>query len=335
MSPGPTTYSYSLGGHHLQVVVFNDGLYTPFDRSYGALRKSASGPPGFTLELTEGPVPEPRPGLRLVYEGPLPFEGDCRFFASETATHLLFPGSCAFESDRQKNWGRIVVAPGNAERLNGAIGVAAIEAAADATGQAMLHAAALSLPDDNRCVLIHAPSGTGKTTTALALFRAGFGLCADDAAFVRAEATGCSVWGFPSDLKVHRHTPALMPWLAPFLTADWNEDGEQSISRDALRAIGRVEDYEPRAVAGIFRLSRTPIDGTTVLPLGRAEMLASLAADNVRTGLTGLLPLQRRRFATLARLVAAVPVYEICAGRDLAGLADAVRSKFVHTAAAE
>jgi hypothetical protein len=180
------------------------------------------------------------------------------------------------------------------------------------------------LPGERRCILIHAPSGTGKTTTTIGLIKDGFGLCSDDAAFLKARNDGFCAWGFPSDLKVHQKTAAFAPWLAPAFTGEWDAEGEQPMARAALAAYGRVEDYEPRPVAALFRLVRSAGDETEVVPIRRADILMSLAADNVFVGLTGLLPIQRRRFDALARLAAAAPVLEIRAGSSLAGLGAAI-----------
>jgi hypothetical protein len=319
--------SYDLGGHRLEVVTANDNLRAQFERCYAAFRSGTThAPVGFRLDLVEGTVPDPPAGFRLVFDGPIPIEGPCRLFASEESTYLLFP-DCALRIDRARHYGCITVAPGRAERIRGTIGIAAIEAAADDAGQVMLHAAGLTLPGARRCILIHAPSGTGKSTTALALMRGGFGLCSDDAIFARADAAGISAWGFPSDVKVHRHTLQLMPWLAPALTGDWNREGEQPIRWQALGEFGRVESREAHPVAALFRLARAAGEESEIVPIARAEILASLAADNVRTGRTGLLPLQKRRLDMIARLAATVPVYELRAGRDVSGLARVVAAK--------
>lgn len=315
---------YDLGGHCLEVTSSSDELGERFDRLYGPLRAATNAPAPFRLDLAEGHLPEPPPELPLVSQHSLPGEGECRFYASERETFLVFPGSCTLAIDRHTRRSRITIVPGQEERIGGTAGVLAIEAAADDAGQAMLHAACLTLPGEQRCVLIHAPSGTGKTTTALALLGAGYGLCSDDAALVGEGANGLAAWGFPSDPKVHRNTLALMPWLAPALAGEWNEEDEQQVPRAALAGLGRVEDGRPRPVAGLFRLARRAGEQTEVVPLGRADVLASLTADNVRVGLTGVLPLQQRRFVMLARLAAAVPVHEVRVGGDLAGLGEAI-----------
>jgi hypothetical protein len=328
MSDETHELSYDLGGHRLLVVTASDDLRTSFDRSYAGFRaENTDGDIGFHLELEEGDLPEPPAGFRLVFNGPIPNEGRCSLFASDERTHLVFPNDCVLRIDRRERRGRITVAPGRADRLRGTTGIAAIEAAADAAGQIMLHAAGLTLPGDERCIVIHAPSGTGKSTTALALMHSGFGLCSDDALFAGTDEGGIFVWGFPSDVKVHRHTLKMMPWLEPVLAGEWNKEDERPIRWKALPALGRIEDRTPRRIAALFRLARAQEGETEIVSVGRAEVLASLAADNVRTGLTGLLPLQQRRFNMLARLVASVPVYELRAGRDLTDLARVISAK--------
>ncbi|TGW07987.1 serine kinase, partial [Mesorhizobium sp. M2D.F.Ca.ET.145.01.1.1] len=44
------------------------------------------------------------------------------------------------------------------------------------------------------------------------------------------------------------------------------------------------------------------------------DAMVALAMDNVRTGATGLLPLQKRRLATIGRLVSSVPTFTLEVG---------------------
>ena len=48
-------------------------------------------------------------------------------------------------------------------------------------------------------------------------------------------------WGLPRDLKVHRNTAEMMPWLKPYLKGKWNDEGEQAVTRAALSDRIRVE----------------------------------------------------------------------------------------------
>jgi hypothetical protein len=268
----------------------------------------------------------------LAFDGNVPVDGHCRLFVSDEETFLTFPGRSTMSIDRRARIGRITVAPGEAEKILGTAGIAAIEAAADNAGHVMMHAAVLTLPSERRCILIHAPSGTGKTTTSLMLVGAGFGLCSDDAVFLSAQDGGFTAWGFPSPLKVHRNTLTFAPWLAAALTGDWDSEGEQALPRADLAACGRVEDYQPRPVAALFRLARSAGAETEIVPVSRTDILMSLAADNVSVGVFGMPPVQKRRFETLARLAATVPVLEIRAGRDLTGLGPAITARLAQHA---
>ncbi len=60
--------------------------------------------------------------------------------------------------------------------------------------------------------------------------------------------------------------------------------------------------------------------------MARTDAMVALAADNVRTGMTGLLPLQKRRLATIAKLVSTVPTYTLEVGASPADAAPLIRS---------
>jgi len=273
------------------------------------------------MEGTEPPLPADRD---LLYAGPIPELGDCAFYEIADGYHLRYPEGVVLTLTPAAHAAVMVAPPGAAHRVVGAAAMTAVEAALDAAGSVMVHAAGLTVPGADATILIHAPSGTGKTTSALALAGAGFGLCSDDAMVLRDEADGFAAWGLPRDIKVHRHTVAKLAWLQPFFGEAWDAVGEQVVRRDAFRNTVRLENGQPRPVAALFRLARAADGETVVKPAARTEVLASLAADNVRKSHSGLLPLQQRRFATLARLVAAVPVFDLLVGSDLAALAPAI-----------
>lgn len=280
--------------------------------------------PAFALTLSEG-TPEPIPSAaRIVYEGPVFWEGDCVYATEGDRLHLSFPGKISLTIDPPRKAAQIVVAPDSAPRVGATAGMLALDAAIDASDQFMLHAAGLTLPGSDKQVLVFAQSGTGKTTTSLALARSGFGLCSDDSMIVRLEDGRVTSWGLPRDLKIHEKTAEMMPWLKPFVTDRWNDEQEQPVTRATLSESIRVEKALRRSVAGVFLLERGDITGSMATPLTQTDTLISLAADNVRTGRTGLLASQQRRFAGLAGLASSVPTFKVTVGSKPETAAEAI-----------
>jgi hypothetical protein len=280
--------------------------------------------PAFTLTIREG-TPSPIPASAIVvYEGPVYWEGECIYAADGGILHLLFPDRISLAIDPARSTGEIVVAEDSVSRVGATAGMLAVDAAIDASGQFMLHAAGLTLPGSDAQVLVFAQSGTGKTTTSLALADSGFGLCTDDTMVIQMEGSRASGWGLPRDLKVHRKTAEMMPWLKPYLNGKWNDEDEQAISRAALSDRVRVEAAARRPIAGVFFLRRGDAVRSEVVPLSRTDTLVSLAADNVRTGRTGLLAAHRRRFSGLAALASSGPTFAVTVGSDLRSTAPAI-----------
>ena len=99
-------------------------------------------------------------------------------------------------------------------------------------------------------VMIIGQSGAGKTTSALALCAAGFGLCSDDLIICRVVGDQVVGWGLPRSLKVHRRTAGMLPWVAPLLTGEWSaEDGSRCRWRGCA-SVTRVEDRKPKTHRG-------------------------------------------------------------------------------------
>jgi hypothetical protein len=308
------TRDFDLMGPVLKVEAQEERLIRPFAAILRGLDVDADRTPVFTLTIREG-VPSAVPDSAMtVYQGPVFNEGECVFADDDGRLCLLFPDRVSLVLSADGGRGDIVAAPDYVSRIGATPGMMAVDAAIDATGQFILHAAGLTLPGSNAQVLVFAQSGTGKTTTALALADSGFGLCTDDAMVVRLGDAGATGWGLPRDLKVHRNTAEMMPWLKPYMTGKWDTAGEQAVSRAALSDRIRIEKAEQRPIAGVFLLERGSGDACSVAPLTQTDALVYLAADNVRTGKTGLLAGQRRRFASLASLVSRAPTFRITLG---------------------
>lgn len=316
--------NFDLIGPVLRVEAAEERLVERFSALLRGLAIDTAMDPAFTLTIREG-TPEPIPaGASVIYEGPIFWEGDCVYAEKDSKLHLAFPNRLSLTIDPSRKAAEITVASDSIARAGATAGMLALDAAIDASGQFMLHAAGLTLPGSEAQVLVFAQSGTGKTTTSLALADSGFGLCTDDSMVMRLDGTKATGWGLPRDLKVHHNTAAMMPWLKPYVTGNWNDEGEQAVTRAALADRIRVETAARRPIAGIFFLQRGNAVKSVAAPLSQTDTLVSLAADNVRTGRTGLLASHRRRFASLAGLASSVPTFSVTVGSDPQSTAPAI-----------
>lgn len=316
--------AYDLAGSHVEVTAPRAPLLGWLDSMLGDLKTPPAAAPVFRIRIDEG-TPEPMPSPVEILSVELDPAGRTCQIAQSGGTFLMtVEGELFLDIRPREQTARLVVAPGAESIMVGVATWRALEAAIDASGQVVLHAAGLTLPDDGRAILIHAPSGTGKTTVALALARSGLGLWSDDAMVLTQGPAGMAAWGLPRDLNVHRQTLAMLPWLAPTIDGRWSAEGECLVKRRALEGLAALAEGRPAAVAASFHLRRSSDGETRVRAMPRADALIALATDNVRVSSKALLPIEQKRYTTLARLVAGVPVFEISAGRDLSGLGEAV-----------
>ena len=281
------------------------------------------GAPVFTRTIvTQDEDPDPHGALPLA-EGPLPEAPEARLFATADGLLLIAPGRLSLRLGHGE--GIIGVIPGGEPLIGGTSGIVAIEAAAGLAGQALAHAAALTLPGRDDALLLAAPSGAGKTTAALALALGGFGLLTDDVAVLRPTPEGMTVWGLPRGFKVRRATLGLLPALAPALGGACDAAGEQALPRARLAEIVPLPAPSPHAVVAVVFLGpRCGAPGHDLRPLARAEVLLRLAAGNLGRGPAGLPETQRRRWAALSQAVAAARCFELRAGTNLDALPAAV-----------
>ena len=174
-------------------------------------------------------------------------------------------------------------------------------------------------------MLISGRSGTGKTTTALALAGSGMDLITDDASFLAMPDAGRTpaaprVWGLPRPAKVHRRTLALLPWLGDFRRYDAQGD-EFVVVCDSLKPADPLEVVAP---ALVLLLEPRNLERHQVRELDAVEALARLVSENVRaldqrgTGSAG------RAFGTLAALVRTTPVRSLSVGPQLDGLREVI-----------
>ncbi|WP_217571584.1 serine kinase [Mesorhizobium sp. GbtcB19] len=312
MSDRTTTFCYDLKGQVIGITAARADLWPSFDLMLGTLRLDEPVQPGFRVNIVETPQLQENPEGKLAFDGEVPLDGHCRMIDAGGIFHLVFPGQQTVAIHDGEGWAEIRVHPDY--KIKWTLLMIVLDAALDAGRQHMLHTAGLTLPGSDALVLIHAPSGTGKSTTSLALASQGFGLCSDDVMILKTTADGVTAWGMPRKVKVHRHTAAMLPFVAPCLGETWDAEGEQAVSLDRLGEIIRVEDVRARPIAALLHLARSVDGETRLVPMARTDAMVALATDNVRTGMTGLLPLQKRRMATIATLVKTVPTFTLRVG---------------------
>lgn len=326
MTGAATTLFFDLNGQVVGITATREELWPAFDLMLGTLRVDGPVQPAFRIGIVETEALPESPAGQLAFDGEVPEDGHCRLIDGGDTVHLIFPGTQSTSINAGEGWAEIRVHPDS--KIKWTLLMTVLDAALDAGGQHLLHTAGLTLPGSDALVLIHAPSGTGKSTTSLALASQGFGLCSDDTMIARVDGGTTTAWGLPRRVKIHRHTAAMLPFVSPYLGDRWDANGEQSVSLDRLSEIIRIEDTVERPVAALLHLARSADSKTRLSPMARTDALVALAADNVRTGMTGLLPVQKRRMATIAGLVKSVPTFTLEVGASPQDAAALIQASF-------
>jgi hypothetical protein len=323
---------FNLNGSTLAVEAEDAALLDTLLAYFGELSTPISTSADFKLVLERGGERTAPLGAEVLYEGPMPEGQFSRLVQAGDIRWFNVPGALSFEFSLPNRWGRLSVRSGSEAILMGTPAIVVVNMVLTALGQFLLHAAGLVLPKSERAIALFAPSGVGKTTTTLALTLAGFGFLTDDAIVVmppeRDDAAGFRIWGLPRSLKVHHRTCELLPAIAPLLGSDWNNEGEQVLTRVTLKTVAEVCPPRPFSLTAVVLLGQR-VEGASVFrEISKAELLLSLADDNVRRGRQGVMADEIARFQALSAAVAATPAYELWVGSDLGSLGPLLKSLF-------
>ncbi|MEO1703602.1 MAG: hypothetical protein AAFR71_16270 [Pseudomonadota bacterium] len=184
-------------------------------------------------------------------------------------------------------------------------------------GGNLLHAACLMTPDRESVIVVQAPSGTGKTTTSMALALNGFAVTGDDTTSLIRETSengSITAWGVPRAAKVHRKTVAMLPGLAALVCdTKWNHEDEQAIERNALieAGLGAITE-RALPIKAVISLAKpendADIEPSLTMPI---DALTKLLEDNLSAGAEGFFPTHDDLFTTLSELVAKVPTLRV------------------------
>lgn len=194
------------------------------------------------------------------------------------------------------------------------------------TGHCVVHAACLEKTTraGTAAILVVAPSGTGKSTTALALTGDGWRLMGDDITVLTRTPAGVRAWGFPRFCNVRRPTLGLLPWLAELPLVPTSVPETFALPLDQLGDRVSTGVPVPAEPAAIVCLQRPNARGHTLLPLDKAAALMHVAEENVQP-IEGVGDaVARRSFGMLAELVRTTPAFSLSAGPELGSLAAAI-----------
>jgi hypothetical protein len=187
-------------------------------------------------------------------------------------------------------------------------------------GVTCLHASAVAF--ENRCVAFVGAPGAGKSTTAAAFARQGYGILSDDiVALAESEGAFQVVPGYPylclwpESLKMLHDSPEAFPRIT--------QDGEKR--RLALGNKGtRFEKRPLRLVAIYFLGDRRPDPAPYVETIRAQAALLSLVADTYANKILDR-DLRAREFEVLSRLVETVPIRRVFPHSDGSRIGDLCR----------
>ncbi len=315
----PIRRNYDLNGVVLAVVAVEQAYAGFLDPILAPLAVDAAAAPGWTIRLRASEAIGPLPAhMRRIWDGPLPEGLHSTLVQQGDRQILVVPDHFAMSSVRSARSTDIEVAPGGANSIGGTAAFWLLQGILAAHNRHLLHGACLVRRATLEAFALFAPSGTGKTTTALALARAGLEFAGDDALVLENAAEGSYLWGIPRKIKVHRRTADLLPWLHPVLK-DWTAD-EQAIGLDAIDAVIQLADATCRRAAGAIVLLPPNAVGHRVEAIAKTDALNQILADNVRRAPTGVDADGQAAFAAIARFIAATPTIALTVGPDPSSL---------------
>jgi len=320
---------YDLNGLRLAIEAEPADLIAPIEQYVAPFTTVASDVHDYSISIGRGPIDELPDDAEIIFEGDMLPGFPSRLALKGDGTWLLVAGRLSAISEQTPRVTKIKIGEGCNYSLLSLAGIRAIDTALAASGQYLLHGAGLAPPgNEARALLVFAPSGVGKTTTALALALGGFGLITDDAIVLQPRGykghVPAHAWGLPRSLKVHRRTADLLTTIRPLLGTNWDSAGEQVLQTTALNKVARTVPPAPIPITAIAILRGPSPSGHHFAPLGKAEALRYLVEDNIRRSRLGVPADHVKRFEVLGTLVATTPTFELRVGAPLTSLPDFV-----------
>lgn len=280
----------------------------------------------FELTLRLGPVdPEIRPELRRVWHGRLTDGPVLSYHGDATRRMLLLEGLARLDVDFSRRRADLVVAAGQEALVAHCLHVPMLCVLLPAAGQYPVHAAAMARDADGSAFLLAGLSGRGKTTSALALARAGLRLMTDDTCFVmdRPDTSRdgeLGLWGLRRQCRVRHGTFDLLPWLGEL--PRWPALAGQPFQVE-------LGDLWPASAAlsrpaAIFLLDEPNPRGHVLAPVEKILACQELMRQNLHVVDPSADGTGGSAMRMITRLAAQCLTWRLSVGPDLGSLRDAV-----------
>lgn len=256
---------------------------------------------------------EPPPQMsHIIWQGPLPEKLESVFSEHDCNRTLFVAQHYNMTIDIAARSCVILFTPQGRGALSGTGAFWLLGEILAAEHRFLLHAACIIESQSDAAVVIFAPSGTGKTTTALALARNGFSLAGDDALVLQICDDAPYVWSIPRGIKVDERTASMLPWLRP-VTKEWDAE-EQLISLDELDKLVPCASPARRRCAVVIILKPPNPDAHEIEIMSKADAVTYILSDNVRRSPAGVDTNSQAIFAAIARLLASTPTLSLSMG---------------------
>jgi hypothetical protein len=319
--------SYDVAGFGLRAEASSGPLLEPVHRLLGRFQSDALPPSAWELRIERGDLDRPAeavPGLQRIWSGPVMPDLQGVNYVGPGLRRMELCGHGRLDLDLTAGRASILLPPDAPARCAGYFLVPLLCEGLAAAGHCVVHAACLAAPvrRDTRSVLIVAKSGTGKSTTALALTNGGWKLMGDDIALVSRFGGNLRAWGFPRVCHVRRPTLRLLPWLTELALVPLSTEDAFDLPLEALG--DRAWPAAPPALEPALLLCLDPPNGEThrLRPLDRAEALMHLAEENVQPIEGCADAAAQRAFGAFAELVQRTPAFRLSVGPRVERLAD-------------
>jgi len=312
------TRHYDIHGLRLSVEAESAVLGESLETVLGAFAVCANEGGGYQVNLCFGEPPR-REAAPLLWRGEWASDVELECYHNDGTRIFLVPDRARLCLDLVRHRCDVVVKPGQERCLRcGCMTYVLCEFLGN-DGQHVVHAACLAAETetDKRAVLLAGVCGAGKTTTALALARAGMRILTDDAAFLVQRAAGLRVWGLPRPCKVHRQTVKMMDWL------DAVESRPIAGTEESAVDLRHLPSGDPRweLVPGLVLLLEPRNERSHRLQeTNNVDALAELTRQNVRTAHGLAINRAGESFQALASLVMNSRVYRLSVGPELGTL---------------